>query len=150
MVAVMFLAQSAFGNLYEQNGTLRSLVDPTPGALIGELELGSPLYYYMPWVLIGLISAVALVLRLHRLGAGRAARDGWVALSCLAVGVAAKTFLIVMVNPNFRDPGVDAERVRDLTAIWLVGNGLTVAMTAAAIVLIVRWRARAVDAASQD
>jgi hypothetical protein len=56
VVATVFLAQNVFGNLYEQNAALRSLVDPTPGALIGELELGSPLYYYMPWVLIGLVS----------------------------------------------------------------------------------------------
>lgn len=145
-VAVFFLAQSAFGNLYEENGALRSLVDPVPGAVIGELALGSPLYYYMPWALIGLIAAVALVLRMKRLGLERPFRDGIAALGCLAVGAAAKASLITMVNPSFRDPTVAAERVRDLTVIWLIGNGVTVLLTASAIVLLIRWRARAVDA----
>lgn len=147
VVTVVFLAQSAYGNLYEENGALRSLTHPVPGAVIGELELGSPLYYYMPWVLIGLIAAVTLVLQLRRLGLSRAARDGAIALGFLAVAATAKTLLITMVNPSFRDASVAAERVRELSVIWLIGNGLTIVCTAAAIILLIRWRAGAVDTA---
>lgn len=148
VVATLFLAQNAFGNLYEQNTALRSLVDPSPGAFIGALEIGSPMYYYMPWSLIGLIAAVWLVVRMHRMGL-TAARRGWIALGLLAVAATAKTLLITTVNPVFRDPAETADRVRELTVLWLAGNGLTILTTAAAVILLVSWRAGAADAASR-
>lgn len=146
VVATLFLAQNAFGNLYEQNTALRSLVAPSPGAFIGALEIGSPMYYYMPWSLIGLAAAVWLVVRMHRM-ALPAARRGRVALGLLAVAATSKTLLITTVNPVFRDPGETADRVRDLTALWLAGNGLTILTTAAAVILLLSWRAGDADSA---
>jgi hypothetical protein len=147
VIATVFLLQNVFGNLYEQNAALANLADPTPGALADELAVGSPLFYYMPWVLIGLVAAVILVVRMHRMRLPAAPR-GRIALALLAIGTTAKTLLITSVNPLFRDAGQDPERVRELTMLWLTGNGLTIVVVAAAITLLISWRAKAADVAA--
>jgi hypothetical protein len=67
------------------------------------------------------------------------------ALVLLAIGAVAKTTLITAVNPMFRDPAQQADEVRELTVLWLTGNGLTIVAVATAIVLLTSWRAPVAD-----
>ena len=103
---------------------------------------GSPVYYHLPWAPLGVVLVVVLAVRLRRLAA-----PGWVvrrvngALAALAVAVAAKVVLITTVNPRFRDPDAAVELVRRSAVVWAVGNGVAVLAVAAALVLLLSWRA---------
>ena len=148
-LAAGFLALQLFGNLYEQLvSNAATIADPRPGALVGELAPGSPLYYYLPWAPLGVVLVAVLAVRLPRLGA-----PGWVvrrtraALGALAVAVAAKVALITSVNPRFRDPGAGAGELRGWAVTWAFGNGLAIVAVAVALALLLGWRARVLDAA---
>src|SRR5690348_196443 len=68
--AAVCLAVQLFGNLYEEVvGNVATLADPRPGALVGALAPGSPVYYYLPWAPVGVVLAAVLAVRLRRLGA---------------------------------------------------------------------------------
>src|SRR3954452_9074579 len=86
VVATALLTLQVTGNLYEELVTNpQAAIDPRPGALPGALEVGSPLFFYMPWVAIGLGAAVALRWR-HGAAAPRRMRRAWnAALACLGV-----------------------------------------------------------------
>lgn len=147
-LVVVLLAVQLSGNVYEQLVTnVGTFHDPQPGA-VGELEPGSPLFFYLPWVPIGLVLAVVLVTRLHRLAPAQVARRGRWALACLGVAVAAKAVLISQVNPQFRREDIAREQVRSLAVWWGLWNGLAIIAVASALVLLVSWRPRLLDAAA--
>ena len=130
-----------FGNLYEEIVWIpRLLADPRPGSLVGAFDVGSPVYYYLPWTPLCVVLAVVLRVRFG----GRApvrVRRGWDGVvAFLAVGVAVKVLLITRVNPTFRDPAVPPAVVHDRAVLWAVGNGLAVLAVAAAVLLLTAWR----------
>jgi hypothetical protein len=142
------LAVQLYGNLYEQLvGNVATLAAPRPGALVGALAPGSPVYYYLPWVPLGVVLVVVLARRLPRLGA-----PPWVvrrlrrAVVAVGVAVAVKAALITRVNPLFRDPTVDAASLRGWAVTWAIGNGVAILAVATALVLLLSWRARLLDA----
>src|SRR3954454_7484309 len=94
VAATVLLGLQVAGNLYEEVvSNAHAIADPRPGALPGELEAGSPLFFYMPWVAVGAGCAAALRVR-HGAAAPRRVRRSWDgALGCLAV-VAVKAALI--------------------------------------------------------
>lgn len=148
VAVVVLLSIQLFGNLYEQLVTnVQSYADPRPGS-VGELDPGSPLFFYLPWVPIGLVLAVVLVVQLHRRAPAHVARRGRWALGALAVAVAAKAALISQVNPEFRREDIAAEEIQSLAVIWGVGNGIAVIAVAVALVLLTSWRAGLLDHAS--
>ena len=146
-VAAMFLAVQLFGNLYEEIvGNVASIAHPRVGALVGELAPGSPLYYYLPWAPLGVVLVAVLAARLRRRGA-----PTWVtrrtngALVALVVAAVAKIALITRVNPRFRDPSSDVETLRGWAVVWAFGNGVGIVAVAAALALLLAWRARLLD-----
>lgn len=147
LAAALCLAVQLFGNLYEELvSNVAVLARPRPGEAVGALEAGSPVYYYLPWAPLGVILVAVLAQRLSTRGA-----PGWVvrrlrlALAALAVAVAAKAVLIASVNPRFRDPAEDAGTLRDLATLWAGINGVAILGVAAALTLLLTWRARVVD-----
>lgn len=145
--ATVFLSVQLFGNLYEELVTnVATIAAPRPGGLVGELEPGSPVYYYLPWAPLGVVLVAVLAVRLRRLGA-----PGWVvrrvrgAVGALAVAVAAKVVLITQVNPRFRDPVGDPGALHDWAVVWAVGNGVAILAVATALALLLTWRARLLD-----
>lgn len=149
-VAAVFLALQLFGNLYEEVVTnAATIADPRVGSSVGELAPGSPLFYYLPWAPLGVVLVAVLAVRLGRLGAPTwVARRVQGALAALAVAVAAKVVLITTINPRFRDPSTPVEAVRESAIVWAFGNGAAVLAVAAALVLLLSWRARILDAAT--
>lgn len=132
------LCMSLFGNLYEQIVTNPQLLaDPRPGTVVGVFAAGSPVYYYLPWVPLGLVLAVVVRVRMPDTTPQRAKRAWNAALGCLAVGVAVKILLITLVNPVFRDPAATRDHVHDTAVLWAFGNGIAVLTFAAAILLII-------------
>lgn len=132
------LCMSLFGNLYEQivwNPQL--LADPRPGSLVGMFAVGSPVYYYLPWVPIGLVLAVVARVRMPHTTPRRVLRAWNTALGCLGVGVVVKIGLITVVNPVFRDPAATRDHVHDTAVLWAFGNGIAVLSFAAAVLLII-------------
>jgi hypothetical protein len=148
-VAASCLALQLFGNLYEQLvGSVGTLADPRPGELVGPLDPGSPVFYYLPWAPLGVLLTVVLAARLPRLGApAPAVRQVRLAVGAVLVAVAVKAVLIGAVNPRFRDPGVDAGTLHDWALTWAVGNGVAIVAVAAALALVLTWRAALVDEA---
>ncbi len=147
--ASVFLAVQLFGNLYEQVVTnVADIADPEVGGLVDELAPGSPVYYYLPWAPLGVVLVAVLAARLPRLAAPR-----WVvrrvrgALAALALAVAVKVVLVTTVNPRFRDPDATVGSVRGWAVTWAFGNAVAVLAVAAALVLLLSWRARLLDAA---
>jgi hypothetical protein len=149
--AAAFLALQLFGNIYEEVvSNPANIADPRVGGLVGELAPGSPLYYYLPWAPLGVVLAGILAVRLSRLGAPVWVRHRvrW-AGAALGVAVVAKVVLISSVNPRFRDPGSTVEAVRSWAAVWAFGNGVAILAVAAALTLLLSWRARLLDAAAR-
>lgn len=147
VMVVLLLSVQLFGNLYEQLVTnVQTYVDPRPGS-VGELDPGSPLFFYLPWVPLGLVLAVVLVIQLHRLAPLHIARRGRWALSFLGVAILAKAALITQVNPQFRRDDISLEHIQSLALVWGVGNGVAVLAVAVAIVLLTSWRAGLLNAA---
>jgi hypothetical protein len=150
VVVVVLLSIQLFGNLYEELVTnVRTYAEPQPGS-VGALEPGSPLFFYLPWVPIGLVLAVVLVVRLHRSAPRYAAVRGRWALACLAVAFAAKQYLIIGVNPQFRSATIGADDIRSLAVHWGIVNGIAVVTVAVALALLTSWRATLLDAAAAD
>lgn len=149
-VAAVLLSVQLFGNLYEEVVTnTANIADPQVGGLVEELGPGSPLYYYLPWAPLGVVLVAVLAVRLPRLGApGWVVRRVWAALAALGVAVAAKVVLITTINPRFRDPGATVEFVRSSAITWAFGNGLAIVAVAAALVLLLSWRARLLEGAA--
>lgn len=140
---VALLSMWLFGNLYEQivmNPQL--LADPRPGSLVGTFAPGSVVYYYLPWVPLGVVLAIITRVRLHRSSPDRVKRTWNAALGCLAVALVVKVLLITRVNPVFRDPTVTRDVVHDNAVIWAFGNGVAVLTVAAALLLITSHRAQ--------
>ena len=147
VLAAALLSVQLFGNLYEQLVTnVAAIANPQVGELVSELAPGSPLYYYLPWVPIGIVLVVVLAVRLPGWSA-----PTWVirrvraAVAALAVAVVAKTILITTVNPRFRDPAGDLTALRDWAITWAVGNAVAIVAVATAITLLLSWRAKVVD-----
>lgn len=150
-MSAAFLALQLCGNLYEQVvSNPATLADPQAGRLVGALDAGSPVYYYLPWAPLGVVLVAVLAVRLHRSTAPRwVARRVRAALAALVVAVAAKAVLITTINPRFRDPAASVESVRNAAITWAVGNGAAVVAVAVALVLLLSWRARLLDTAAR-
>ena len=145
VAVVLLLSLQLFGNLYEELvSNIHTYADPQPGS-VGALEPGSPLFFYLPWVPIGLVLAVVLVVQLHRHAPRYATRRGRWALGGLAVAFAAKQYLIIAVNPQFRSDVITPEQIRSLAIQWGLINGVAVITVALALVLLTSWRARLLD-----
>ncbi len=150
VVVVVLLSIQLSGNLYEELVTnVRTYADPQPGS-VGALDPGSPLFFYLPWVPIGLVLAVVLVVRLHRHAPTYAARRGRWALVCLAVAFGVKQYLIIEVNPQFRSETISSDHIQSLAMQWGIINGIAVITVAIAVVLLTSWRARLIDVAVAD
>ena len=142
--AAAFLAVQLFGNLSEEIvGNTATIADPQVGALVGALAPGSPLYYYLPWAPLGVALTAILAVRLSRLDA-----PTWVlrrvrgALAALVIAIAAKIVLITTINPRFRDPNSTVQAIRGWAITWAFGNGIAILAVAAALALLLLWRAR--------
>jgi hypothetical protein len=146
--AAVFLAVQLFGNLYEEIVTnTANIADPQVGGLTSEIGAGSPLYYYLPWAPLGVILVAVLAVRLGRLAAPTwIVQRVWAALAALLVAVAAKAVLITTINPRFRDPGSTVDAVRESAITWAFGNGIAILAVAAALGLLLSWRARILNA----
>jgi len=143
--AVVLLSFQLYGNLYEEIvSNLRAIAHPVPGQLVGPLEPGSPLYFYLPWVPIGLVLAFVLTWRLRH-------APRWItrrlraACWALLLAVAVKVYLIGWVNPTARDATASAATTRDSAILWAVPNGVAILAVATAVILLVSWRMKAVD-----
>lgn len=144
---VLVVAHWLFGNLYEQVVTVPpALTEPRPGALVGPLDLGSPLFYYTPLSIpLALTLVWVLAVRVRRSvpsGDDRRAAVLGTRMAAVAVTAAAalKVLLITTVNPGFRDATVTPEVLREQTILWLVGNGSVVLLLAGALVGVLAWR----------
>jgi hypothetical protein len=143
-VTVLLTVQLS-GNVYEELVTnVRTYAEPRP-ASVGELEAGSPLFFYLPWVPLGLVLAVVLVVRLHRLAPPSVARRGRWALASIAVAVTAKAYLIAQVNPEFRRTDIPLDEVRDNAVVWGIVNGMAIIAIAVAMTLLLSWRPRMLE-----
>ncbi|MFB9908793.1 hypothetical protein [Allokutzneria oryzae] len=130
-----------FGNLYEQIvWNPRLLADPRPGSLVGEFAVGSPVFYYLPWAPLTVLSAVLLRVRFGSVVPGSVRRSWNLGLSALALGVAVKVVLVTRVNPVFRDATASSEQVYDHAVLWAFGNGGVVLAVAVAVYLFTAWR----------
>jgi hypothetical protein len=143
--AVVLLSFQLYGNLYEEIvSNVRAIAHPVPGQLVGPLEPGSPLYFYLPWVPIGLVLAFVLTWRLRH-------APRWItrrlrgACGALLLAVAVKVYLIGWVNPTARDATASATATRDSAILWAVPNGVAILTVATAVILLVSWRMKAVD-----
>jgi len=145
IAAVVLLSFQLYGNLYEEIvSNVGAIAHPVPGQLVGPLEPGSPLYFYLPWVPIGLVLAFVLTWRLRH-------APRWItrrlraACWALLLAVAVKVYLIGWVNPTARDATASAATTRDSAILWAVPNGVAILAVATALVLLVSWRTKAVD-----
>jgi len=143
--AVVLLSFQLYGNLYEEIvSNVRAIAHPVPGQLVGPLEPGSPLYFYLPWVPIGLVLAFVLTWRLRH-------APRWItrrlrgACGALLLAVAVKVYLIGWVNPTARDATASATATRDSAILGAVPNGVAILAVATAVILLVSWRMKAVD-----
>lgn len=141
VAATALLTLQVTGNLYEEAVTnIQAITRPRPGAMPGELEAGSPVFFYMPWVAIGAGCAATLRIR-HGAAAPKRVRRSWNgALACLCIVAAAKIPLVVTINPLFRDPKQDPELLRARARLWAWGNGLAVLAGGTAIALLTSAR----------
>lgn len=142
-VTSLAIAHWLFGNLYEQLVSAPTgLVDPAPGALVGPLDLGSPVYYYGPSIPVTLALVWVLAERVRRLAPAARVAVRATRAAALAVGAAAvlKVLLITSVNPGFRDAASTPDDIRAATVLWLVGNGSVVLLLAVALVGVLAWR----------
>ena len=146
---VLLLSLQLFGNLYEQVVTnVQTIADPASHVGVGELAPGSPLFFYLPWVPAGLVLAVVLAVRLHRVATSAIARSARWALAWLIVAVIAKAILIIQVNPDLRRSDLLPHQIRDLGIAWALGNGLAIVAVTSALVLLLTWRPRLLDEAA--
>lgn len=142
LAAAGLLSLQFYGNLYEQNAAIRNVVDPVPGQSMPALAAGSPLYFYMPWVIVGVVLAVVLLVQMRHHDFPAVRRDIWIALGSLAITVTAKVFLVTQVNDRFRDPTISPEQVVSAGWVWLLGNGVAVLASGASLWFLLRWRSR--------
>lgn len=150
IAVVVLLSVQLFGNLYEEVVTnVATYARPRTGA-VGELEAGSPLFFYLPWVPVGLVLAVVLVVRLNRHAPRVVARRGRWALAFLVVAVAAKAVLISQINPQFRREDIALEHVSSLAVQWGVFNAVAIVAVAMALLLMTSWRPQVLDAAASQ
>jgi hypothetical protein len=139
--ATALLSMWLFGNLYEAVVWNPQLIsNPRPGMLVGELAVGSPVYYYLPWGPLGIIFAVILRLRFGPIAPVHVRRAWNGAIGLLVVAVITKVLLITQVNPVFRDPTVSSHTVHDQAVVWAFGNGIATVAVAAGVLLLTRWR----------
>jgi hypothetical protein len=149
VLATVFLGFQLYGNLYEQIVTnVRAIADPQPGALVGPLSAGSPLFFYLPWAPVGVVLVFSLTARLRRHGPPWIARRATGACAALLVAVAAKTYLIGWVNPTARDSTVPAVVLRAESIHWAFVNGIAILAVTAALTLLLSWRPTVADVES--
>ena len=140
--AAFLLSLQFYGNLYEQNTAIRNVVDPVPGDSVPALSAGSPLFFYMPWVLVGIVLLAILIIRVRGTDLAHVRRDLWIAVGCIAIAAAAKTVLVTQVNDQFRDPTATTQQLISAGWVWLAGNGITVIASGATLWFLLRWRSR--------
>lgn len=137
MVITALLGMWLFGNLYEEVVWIpRLIVHPRAGTLVESFAPGSPVYYYLPWSPMAVALAGFLRLRFGALVPARIRRSWTGAVSALVVALAGKVFLIVEVNPVFRDPAAAAHLVHDRALLWASCNGAVIVAVAIAAVLL--------------
>lgn len=130
-----------FGNLYEEVVWIPQLIaDPRPGTLVGALAVGSPVFYYLPWVPLSVVLAVVLRVRFGDVAPFRVRRAWNGVIGLLAVAVIGKVFLIARVNPVFRDPAASGEVVHERAVLWAFGNGAVIVVVAVAVLLLIVQR----------
>lgn len=145
VAVTILLTVQLSGNMYEELvSNVGAYANPRPES-VGELEAGSPLFFYLPWVPIGLVLAVVLVVRLHRMAPAWVAKRGRWALVSIAVAVVAKAYLIAEVNPEFRRADISAAAIRDNAVTWGIVNGIAILAIAVALALFLTWRPRVLD-----
>ncbi len=145
VVVALSTAHWMYGNLYEEVVTAPPALTGAPrAALVGPLELGSPVWYYGPTLVVSVVLMWVLAARLQRASraVGIPGPARWVSRGAVAVAVAglAKATLIIFVNPNFRNPSLAVEVRRQLTSLWLVANGAVVLLLAFSLVALLVWR----------
>ena len=140
--AAFLLSLQFYGNLYEENIAIKNVTDPVPGELVPALAPGSPLYFYMPWVLVGLVLTIVLLVRLRKHDFPSVRRNVWVTLACLGVVIIAKVFLVTQINDTFRDASISREQFVAAGWIWLAVNGIAVLAGGAALWFLLRWRSK--------
>ncbi|MEV6350754.1 hypothetical protein [Actinoplanes sp. NPDC051851] len=136
MVTVL-LGMWLFGNLYEEIVWIpRLIAHPRAGTLVEAFAPGSPVYYYLPWIPVAVALAGLLRLRFGALVPSRIRRSWTGAIGALAVAMAGKAFLIIEVNPVFRDPAATTRLVHDRAILWASCNGAVIVAVATALVLL--------------
>ena len=144
--ATVLLGFQLYGNLYEEVVTnVRSIADPVPGDLVGELAPGSPLFFYLPWAPVGVVLVGILAVRLRRTAPAWIARRAALACVALLVAVGAKAYLIARLNPTARDASASPATIRDTAVQWAFVNGIAILAVATALALILTWRTTALD-----
>lgn len=145
-VVLLLIGWWGFGNLYEAVVVMPWLARLPPGSLVGEFELGSPVFYFVPAGAVLVLLAWGLVVRVARDSAGRGASGSTRAVLAAAVLVtvaAAGTGVMVgAVNPTFRDATATDADIRTAVVLWEVGNAARIALAAAAATSLIRWRTR--------
>jgi len=144
--AAFFLSLQFYGNLYEENIAISNVTNPVPGRLVQPLDPGSPLYFYVPWVLIGIYLAIALLVRTRSYEPAYIRRDLMRACYSLVIVVAAKVFLITQVNDTFRDSTVSKEHFIYMGWVWLIVNGVAILAGGFTLVMLLRWRRMVLEA----
>lgn len=143
--AVLFvLAWWGFANAYEAIVLVPGLLRLPTGSLAAELELGSPVYYFIPAGPTIIILLWTLVVRMARDRDG-ALRTVLAAAVAAMGGVAATVVAVVLVNPTFRDPTIPRAELGRAVLAWELVNGVRLALLLTAAVLLLRWRIRLVD-----
>lgn len=148
VAATVLLGFQLYGNLYEEVvGNPAAIARPTPGALVGPLSPGSPLFFYLPWVPVGIVLVFVLAFRARRAGPPWVARRLTGACCALLVAVAVKVYLIGWLNPTARDAGIPVDVVRATAIQWAVFNGIAILAVATALVLLLSWRTTYIERA---
>ncbi|AWS45956.1 hypothetical protein [Streptosporangium sp. 'caverna'] len=150
-LVLLLMAWWGFGNLYEAVTVIPWLATLPPGSMAGQLEIGSPLFYFLPVVIFLLVLVWVLVIRLIRGGADRimpgSVRSVRGAALLVTLAGITTAILVTTVNPAFHDPTATIDAIRATLVIWEVGNALRMTLLASAAVFLLGWRVRLADVA---
>ncbi|MDP9849999.1 hypothetical protein [Streptosporangium lutulentum] len=151
-LVLLLMAAWGFGNLYEAVTVIPWLATLPPGSAAGQLEIGSPLFYFLPIAVCLLVLAWALVIRLVRGGADRvmpgSVRSAGTAAVLVTLAGVTTVMLVTTVNPAFHDTTATVDAVQTTLLIWEIGNALRMTLMASAAVCLLAWRIRLADVAA--